>query len=149
MTNDELIQLGVQIGSDVPFCLTGGTCLVKGRGEIVTQLAPLPKTYFVLVCPDFMVSSKWAYDEFDRMHLRGSSSIKNDLEPVVVSAHEEIAGLKEKLMKSGCSETQMSGSGPSVFGIAKHKADAEEIFSKIKESYSRSFIIETVDQGVK
>lgn len=144
----DLIRLGAQVGSDVPFCLTGGTCLVKGRGEIVEKQEPWPKTYFVLVCPDIQVSAKWAYEEFDRMHLNISGEIKNDLEPAAISKHEVITEIKEKLLKLGCSEAQMSGSGPSVFGAVRHKADAEEIFGKIKEIYPRSFLVETVDKGI-
>ncbi len=132
----DLLKLGVQVGSDVPFCLTGGTCLVKGRGEIVEKQEPWPKTYFVLVCPDIQISAKWAYEEFDRMHLTVSGEIKNDLEPVVVSRHEIITEIKDGLLKLGCSEAQMSGSGPSVFGAVRHKADAEDIFGKIKEIYN-------------
>jgi 4-diphosphocytidyl-2-C-methyl-D-erythritol kinase len=144
----KLQELGAQIGSDVPFCLTGGTCLVKGRGEIVEKQEPWPRTYFVLVCPDIHVSTRWAYEEFDRLHLSVSGEIKNDLEPGVVSRHEVITEIKEKLLKLGCPEVQMSGSGPSVFGVVRHKASAEEIFGKIKEDYPRSFLVETVDKGI-
>ncbi|NQT30089.1 MAG: 4-(cytidine 5'-diphospho)-2-C-methyl-D-erythritol kinase [Candidatus Saganbacteria bacterium] len=144
----ELLKLGAEVGSDVPFCLTGGTCLVEGRGEIVDKQEPWPKTYFVLVCPEFSVSTKWAYEEFDKIHLTVSERIKNDLEPAVVSKYEEVTDIKEKLLKLGCSETQMSGSGPSVFGVVRHKLEAEEIFSQIKEDYPRSFLVETVDKGV-
>jgi len=145
----ELLELAAQIGSDVPFCLIGGTCLVKGRGEIVEKQMPWPKTYFVLVCPRLEVSAKWAYEEFDRMHLEVSSEIKNDLEPAVVSQHEVIIDIKEKLIKLGCSESQMSGSGPSVFGVVKQKSEAEKILVEIKSEFPRSFLVETVDRGVE
>ncbi len=145
----KLQKIGVQVGSDVPFCLTGGTCLVKGRGEIVEKQVPWPKTYFVLVCPDFHVSTKWAYEEFDRIHINAPAEIKNDLEPVVVSRYDVIIEIKEKLLKLGCSETQMSGSGPSVFGIVKQKAQAEEILRDIKIDYPKSFMVETVNEGIE
>ena len=67
MSDVDLLDLGAQVGSDVPFCLIGGTCLVEGRGEIVNKQEPWPKTFFVLVCPKIHVSTKWAYDEFDRL----------------------------------------------------------------------------------
>ncbi|OGB87964.1 4-(cytidine 5'-diphospho)-2-C-methyl-D-erythritol kinase [candidate division WOR-1 bacterium RIFCSPLOWO2_02_FULL_46_20] len=149
MPNTELMKIGAQIGSDVPFCLTGGTCLVTGRGEVVEKQEPWPKSYFVLVCPDVRVATKWAYEEFDRMHLEVSPAIKNDLEPVVVSRHEVITEIKDKLVSLGCSEAQMSGSGPSVFGVVRHKYDAENIYDKIKENYSKLFLVETVDKGVE
>ena len=145
----DLLKLGAQIGADVPFCLTGGTCMVKGKGEIVEKQEPWPKTYFIIVCPDIHVSTKWAYREFDRMHLNIQEEIKNDLEPIVVSRYEEITEMKNKLLSLGCSEAQMSGSGPSVFGMLRHKAEAEEIFDKIKEKYPQSFFVETMDKGLE
>ena len=149
MKNEGLLSLGAQIGSDVPFCLTGGTCLVEGRGEIVNKQEPWPKTYFVLVCPQIHVSTKWVYEEFDRMHLNLSEEIKNDLEPVVVEKHGVITEIKEKLLALGCSESQMSGSGPSVFGVVKHKDEAEKIYNSIKEDYEQSFLVETVERGIE
>lgn len=148
LATGDLLKLGAQVGADVPFCLTGGTCLVKGKGEIVEKQEPWPKSYFILVCPDIHISSKWAYEEFDRMHLNISGEIKNDLEPVAVSKHELITEIKERLLGLGCSEAQMSGSGPSVFGVVRHKAEAEGISDKIKEDYPRSFLVETVDNGL-
>jgi len=149
LATGDLLKLGARIGADVPFCLTGGTCLVKGKGEIVEKQSPWPKTYFVLVCPEIQVSSKWAYEEFDNMHLNVLEGIKNDLEAVVVSKHEVVAEIKEKLVSLGCSEAQMSGSGPSVFGAVRHKTEAENVFNKIKDDFPRSFLVETVDQGIE
>jgi 4-diphosphocytidyl-2-C-methyl-D-erythritol kinase len=147
--DEELLKIGAQVGSDVPFCLSGGTCLVKGRGEIVEKQEPWPKTYFILVCPDVHVSTKWAYEEFDKIHVSPPEGIKNDLEPVVVSRYDIVTEIKEKLLKAGCSEVQMSGSGPSVFGIVRHKAEAKRILNIIKDDYPRSFMVETVDRGVE
>ncbi|MEA3494110.1 MAG: 4-(cytidine 5'-diphospho)-2-C-methyl-D-erythritol kinase [Candidatus Margulisiibacteriota bacterium] len=149
MPNDELMKIGSEIGSDVPFCLVGGTCLVKGRGEIVEKQEPWPKTYFVLVTPNIHVSTKWAYEEIDRLHLNLPEDIKNDLEPVVVSKHDVITEIKEKLVKLGCNEAQMSGSGPSVFGIVRDKARGEKILSAMKEDHSRAYLVETIDKGVE
>jgi 4-diphosphocytidyl-2-C-methyl-D-erythritol kinase len=149
MPAEELLKLGAEVGSDVPFCLTGGTCLVEGRGEIVNRQEPWPKTFFVLVCPDLQVSTKWAYEEFDNLHLNLGEEIKNDLEPVVVSKFDEITEIKEKLLRLGCLEAQMSGSGPSIFGSVKHRNEAERILAEIREDYSRSFLVETVGKGVE
>jgi len=149
LTAQELLRLGAYIGSDVPFCLTGGTCLVKGRGEIIEKQSPWPRTYFILVCPDIQVSSKWAYAEFDNMHLNLDRDIKNDLEPPVVARHEVITQIKEKLLGFGCSEAQMSGSGPSVFGAVKQRAEAQDVLEKVKEDYPRSFLLETRDSGLE
>jgi len=149
ITNDELMNLAAQIGSDVPFCLTGGTCLVKSRGDVVEKQEPWPKTYFILVCPDLHVSTKWAYEEFDRVHVEAPEGIKNDLEPVVASRYDIVTETKEKLLRAGCSEAQMSGSGPSVFGALRDKKRAEAILNRIKDDYPRSFMLGTVDKGIE
>ncbi|MFC1511424.1 4-(cytidine 5'-diphospho)-2-C-methyl-D-erythritol kinase [Candidatus Margulisiibacteriota bacterium] len=141
-----------QVGSDVPFCLVGGTCLVGGRGEKVTRTQPpVPSTY-ILVCPDIEISAKWAYDEWDRQKAKGKRQEAkglNDLEPVVAAKYPVINEIKEKLLSLGCSAAQMSGSGPAVFGIVRQKAEAEKIFTKIKEEYSRSFVVEAADKGIE
>ena len=149
LSTNDLLKLGAEVGSDVPFCLTGGTCLVQGRGEVVDKQEPWPKTYYILVCPDLHVSTKWAYEEFDRLHLTVSDQIKNDLEQAVISRYEEISEIKEKLLKMGCKETQMSGSGPSVFGVVRQRAEADEIFKKAKIEFDRVFLAETIDQGIE
>jgi len=142
-------ELAAQVGSDVPFCLVGGTCLVKGRGEIVEPIEPWPPTYYILVYPDIRISAKQAYEKFDQLKIRVPEGIKNDLEPGVVDLFPMIGEIKEKLVKLGCSEAQMSGSGSTVFGLAKHKADAEKIFQAIKADYPKSFLVEPVNKGVE
>ncbi|MFA5839134.1 MAG: 4-(cytidine 5'-diphospho)-2-C-methyl-D-erythritol kinase [Candidatus Margulisiibacteriota bacterium] len=149
LSNIELSNIASQVGSDVPFCLTGGTCLVKGRGEIVEKLEPWPQTYFVLVNPDLAVSTKWAYDEFDRLHLTVSSRIKNDLEQVVMEKYPVIAEIKNQLLTLGCNEAQMSGSGSTVFGMSKNKNDAERICKIMREKYPKTFLVESVNIGVE
>jgi 4-diphosphocytidyl-2-C-methyl-D-erythritol kinase len=159
LQTEDLLKIGAQIGSDVPFCLTGGTCLVEGRGEILTPQEAWPQTFFVLVYPEFQVSTKWAYETFDvmsngqfPMSNEGSS---NDLEPVVASKFEEVIDIKERLLKLGCISAQMSGSGSSVFGIIGHEdkvkaqAQEEEILDKIIDDYPHSFVVETVDRGIE
>ncbi|MBU0502235.1 MAG: 4-(cytidine 5'-diphospho)-2-C-methyl-D-erythritol kinase, partial [Candidatus Margulisbacteria bacterium] len=152
LTAKELSDLGAKIGSDIPFCLTGGTCLVEGRGEDVSPQQPLAKTHFILVNPGFEVSTKWAYETFDQMEneeWRMKNECKNDLEAVVVAKYPEIIKIKERLLSLGCSQAQMSGSGPTVFGIVGGKEEAEAVFARIKQEYPRSFLVETVDKGVE
>ncbi|MDI6732017.1 MAG: 4-(cytidine 5'-diphospho)-2-C-methyl-D-erythritol kinase, partial [Candidatus Margulisbacteria bacterium] len=87
--------------------------------------------------------------EFDRLHLTVSRQIKNDLEQAVMGKYPVIANIKEELMRLGCQEAQMSGSGPTVFGIIKKKNEAERIYAKMKRKYPLTFIAETVDRGVE
>jgi 4-diphosphocytidyl-2-C-methyl-D-erythritol kinase len=163
--NEGLATIGAKVGSDVPFCLTGGTCLVKGRGEIVEKQKDGPKAMFVLVTPNIKVATKWAYDEFDKMKnashrvLDISSArseklkIKNEgnnyLEKVVVKKYPEILRLKERLLSLGCLRAQMSGSGPSVFGQIADQNKAEEMVNKLRLDYPQSFVVETIGKGIE
>ena len=159
LQTEDLLKIGAEVGSDVPFCLTGGTCLVEGRGEILTSQEPWQQTHFVLVCPEFQVATKWAYDVFDEMTndklQMTNEGIANDLEPVVASKFEEVIDIKERLLKLGCICAQMSGSGSSVFGIighedkAKAQAQAEDILDKIIADYPRSFVVQSKNTGIE
>ena len=159
LQTEDLLKIGAEVGSDVPFCLTGGTCLVEGRGEILTSQEPWQQTHFVLVCPEFQVATKWAYDVFDEMTndklQMTNEGIANDLEPVVASKFEEVIDIKERLLKLGCISAQMSGSGSSVFGIighedkAKAQAQAEDILDKIIADYPRSFVVQSKNTGIE
>ena len=149
MTNECLITLGQQLGSDVPFCLTGGTCSVKGCGEVVAKQPDIPKTYYILVCPDIAVSTKWAYEEFDRVGQSNAPGTENDLEPVVIKKYPELQTIKNMLKSLGCDPVQMSGSGPTVFGQVKRKAEAQMILERVKQEYSRSFLVKSVNCGVR
>ncbi len=142
----DLADLAAELGSDVPFCLHGGVAVASGRGEKVAWLdAPGPRHY-VLVCPPLEVASGWAYSQW-KMELtkdascinlissvmqagdadRLASCLHNDLEPAVRAAHPEIDGARDLLADAGLKGILMSGSGPSVFGLAAGRAEAERI----------------------
>jgi 4-diphosphocytidyl-2-C-methyl-D-erythritol kinase len=149
----QLMKLGEEIGSDVPFCLVGGSCTVKGRGERVSR-NPLPITrYYVLVVPEIEVSTKWAYEAFDQMtnsELRmPNEGIRNYLEPAVIKKYPIIQKIKEKLLALGCSYAQMSGSGPGVFGVTNDASAAEKIAVEMKNDHPRSFFVHSVGAGVE
>ena len=150
LTIKELMELGAQIGSDVPFCLTGGQCLVKGRGEIISSREEVArskkKDYYVLVVPAIEVATKWAYDAWDRSQMTNEG---NDLEAVVIKKFPVIQEVKDRLIELGCSQAQMSGSGPSVFGSVKTEADGKRILSEISRDYCRSYIVHPIDTGVE
>ncbi len=133
----ELLTLGEQLGSDVPFCLVGGTALAKGRGEKLEQLSPCPRLGLVLVKPPFGISTASVYGAFSTGSVQvkpdsramseaifeGSLSriaglLANALEPVAIRMHPDILSIKKKLIKAGAINAVMSGSGPTVFGLA-------------------------------
>jgi len=151
MVASELETLGAAIGSDVPFCLRGGTALVQGRGEKVHPLPGLPPLGVLLVKPFFGLSTAQVYRLYDDivepLHpdsqgmLRAVCSgdvggvvarLGNVLEQAIMPLHPEIREIKEALTEIGASGVLMSGSGPTVFGLFENKAAALQAAGEIK-----------------
>lgn len=162
LSSDQISSLGAEVGSDVPFCLTGGRCMVRGRGEIVGKLSMLPKMWFVIVVPDIEVSTKWAYEEYDRWNVRvkavrGVKEVKgvmeghmhNDLEEAISAKFPVIGEVKSKLITAGAIAASMSGSGPAVFGICAGEERANKVLAEIKKEYPRAFAAGSVNSGVE
>jgi 4-diphosphocytidyl-2-C-methyl-D-erythritol kinase len=163
-----LLALGAQIGSDVPFCLMGGTALARSRGEILSQLTEGPLLYVVLVKPDFQISTRAVYQAFrlekvlkspdttaflaawhnyDMINI--AREMSNVLETVSMEEHPEIAAIKKQLLSLGALNSLMSGSGPSVFGLFASQKVAEEAFIKMQSQYRESFIVSSYRKGEK
>lgn len=158
LSSDQLLQLAAEIGSDVPFSLRGGTSLGRGRGEILSPLPVQTDLSFVLVKPKALsVSTAWAYESFGRtrfyeqldaatlenqiekLHsLLGARNISaaaklfsNSFETVVFERYPVLRKIKERLIELGCLCAYMTGSGPTVYGLARGEAPAETIRSTI------------------
>ena len=128
-----LSRIAAGVGSDVPFFLIGGTSLGLGRGDDIYPLVDLPRTYVVVVRPQFGVSTADAYGWYDtesrraaretgRRHLperwpEWAVNLRNDLEPAVTARHPAIGRIKQSLVDSGAVLAAMSGSGSAVFGL--------------------------------
>ncbi|MBQ9229500.1 MAG: 4-(cytidine 5'-diphospho)-2-C-methyl-D-erythritol kinase [Eubacterium sp.] len=142
LTARELCATGVKIGADVPFCLTGGTLLSQGIGEILSPVKPLRRCYIVLAKPDQGVNTGAAFaqfDEFGKEHApdclgmlcavqaRDLQAIAARMENVFEQFIEvpERIYIKETMRSHGALGACMSGSGPTVFGLFENKADAE------------------------
>jgi len=143
-SQDELVELGASVGSDVPFFFVGGTATAGGRGEVLTPVATAP-LWLVLLRPAVSVSTPWAFrrwrseacggpdmDEFVRVLATGdpqrvADALRNDLEPGVIAEVPEIAAAREWLLAQGVLGARMTGSGSVVFGIARDAAHAQEI----------------------
>ena len=154
LSTEKLMELGAEIGSDVPFCIMGGTCLATGRGEKVKQLPPLPRNYIVLVKPDFSVSTPWAYKAFDawepgrkpdvqrmlaviesRDISKMQAEMVNMLDPPVIHEHPVIQQLKDRMKEEGADAVSMSGSGPTVYGLFKREEVAREAHRRMRSSF--------------
>ncbi len=136
LSQEQLRQLGVQIGADVPYCIMGGTALAEGIGEVLTPLPPAPQGTILIARPDIRVSTKYVYEHLDagetwqHPDIDGMRSaiesgdlagvterLGNVLETVTVEAYPVIAQLKREMLSCGAMGSLMSGSGPTVFGI--------------------------------
>lgn len=153
LSTDTLCELGARLGSDIPFCIQGGTMLAEGRGEKLTRLNNLPKNWVVLAKPPVAVSTAWAYQNYDEngapqhpdnvkiQAAIASGDIKavanllcNVLESVTIKRHDVISQYKQMMLDSGAMASMMSGSGPTVFGLAESEMVAEKIAAYLREN---------------
>ena len=152
LSRDVLMELGVKIGADVPYCIMQGTALSEGIGEILTPLCPMPKCYIAIAKPEVGVSTKWVYQNLDAAGLKNHPDIdkmveaintgdlkgivdtmENVLETVTIPAYPQIESIKQAMINSGAAGALMSGSGPTVFGIFEEKAAAEAVTHSLKQ----------------
>lgn len=159
---DELTALGARLGSDVPFCMIGGTMLATGRGEVLAKVPSLGAYPLVLVKPPLGVSTAAAYGGYraenvkmhptcDRMTdaiasgdiTRVYEAMGNVLETVTIPLRPEIAEIKQALIDAGVDKAMMSGSGPTVFAFVKTAEDGERIADIMRTKYSTYTICTT------
>lgn len=160
LTKEELCQLGVKLGADVPFCIMKGTMLSEGIGEILTPLADLPPLWVLLIKPDISVSTAYVYSHLNLQRIyhhpdtqqvinciRGrdipglAPQLCNVLETVTIPNYPIIAELKEFLMKNGAMGSLMSGSGPTVYGLYQDKTLAEISYQTAKAKFPKYDVI--------
>lgn len=151
-TMQELQELGVKIGADVPYCVMGGTALAEGIGEKLTSLTPAPDCTLLIAKPDINVSTKYVYEHLDAEGVEKHPDIDgmveaiengnlegilermgNVLETVTVTAHPVITQIKNRMKELGALQSMMSGSGPTVFGIYTDAGKAQEAYLILKE----------------
>ncbi len=142
----ELMRMGLEIGADVPFFFLEGAAIVSGIGERLKKIE-LPGLWYVLIYPNFEVSTRWAYQNFIltkrqfhfNLHklLRTPKEISrllwNDLEEVVSREYPQIGVMKKMLYSAGALGTLMTGSGPTVFGVFSEEGGASEAYKKVKK----------------
>lgn len=147
-----LMEDGVSVGADVPYCLLGGTALAEGIGEKLTPLPPLPPCHILVAKPDRGISTKYVYEHLDASGIASHPDIDgmvqairsgdlsgipglmgNVLEAVTVPVCPAIADIKRQMLALGAAGSLMSGSGPTVFGIFLHQAAAVEAFRQLQE----------------
>ena len=172
VTDQELMELGVRLGADIPYCIAGGTKLSEGIGEILTELPPMPECAIVLIKPGASASTAHVYQAVDELggyhhpdidgqiealragDLRGlSERCENVLELVTGANLPVIGSIEDFLMGQGAIASCMSGSGPSVYGIFETREQAERAREAFLQTESasgcRSFVCTPVsDSGM-
>ena len=152
LSQQELMDRGVTLGADVPYCIMRGTVLAEGIGEILTPLPAMPKCHVLIAKPPISVSTKLVYEKLDSHEitehpdidgiLKGlkernlkkiASSMGNVLEKVTIEEYPVIEEIKNVMKKSGSLNAMMSGSGPTVFGIFDEKDRAKRAARRIRE----------------
>ena len=161
-----LHDLAASLGSDVPYFLSGGTAVMRGRGEIISPLADAPPLWLVLVKPDESVSTGWAYGALDSIEDRASNratsrmeqAVKtgdpariiacqsNDFELVVFREMPRLAWLRDELQMAGCLSAHLCGSGSALYGIARDEAHALKIADLLRRSYPNTAVARTLSR---
>ena len=151
LSQQELMDRGVKLGADVPYCIMRGTVLAEGIGEILSPLPPMPKCQILIAKPAVSVSTKAVYEAIDSKEIEDhpdidgiidglkkqdlnkiAASMGNVLEKVTIDMHPEIAQIKSCMLEHGALGAMMSGSGPTVFGIFRSRKAAQEAYEKVK-----------------
>lgn len=153
LSRKELMERGVKIGADVPYCLMRGTALAEGIGEKLTSLPPMVKCPVLIAKPSVSVSTKFVYEnlklnaqtrhpDIDKLikdiKAKDLHAIAGDmgnvLESVTIPEYPMIADIKEQMMKSGAINSMMSGSGPTVFGLFEDEQTAQKAYEDMMAS---------------
>lgn len=164
LTLEELAKVGEKVGSDVPYCVLGGTALAQGRGEVITPLPPLPECYVVLAKPAFPISTPELFAQLDDRKTRRrpdtpgvlkaleegdlagvARRMFNIFEEVLPSRRQaQVEELKSELLRCGALGASMTGTGPTVFGLFEEEEGAKEAESTLKNLCRDVFLAKTI-----
>ena len=159
-----LAEIGEQVGSDVPYCVLGGTALAEGRGEQLTTLTPLPDCHIVICKPAFPISTPELFGCIDCRKIRCrpdtegiitalqngdlagvARRLYNVFEDVLTDRRgAEIAEIKNELISCGALGAVMSGTGPTVFGLFDDSEKAKAAYQSLKSRYHDTFLTRPV-----
>ena len=153
LSRKELMERGLTLGADVPYCLMRGTALSEGIGEVLTPLAPMPQCQVLIAKPAVSVSTKTVYESLDSMELseadhpdidgmiqaieardinQVAGRFKNVLELVTAGRYPVIGQLEEEMKRQGAVNAVMSGSGPTVFGLFVNPQAARRAYESLR-----------------
>ena len=165
---DALSEVGASVGSDVPYCLAGGTMLASGRGDHLSSLPSPSEMHFVLGISHRPLLTKDIYARWDDLGIQaevGSAPmtlalgagdprevaelLHNDLEPAAFSLRPELEELKKAISSAGALGAGMTGSGPTLFGIARDESHAQDIAAKIEDRFDDVAVVRSAQRCVE
>ena len=165
LSKQKMCNIGLKVGSDVPFCIRGGTCIAQNRGEVLSKVKALKDCFIVLAKPQKGVSTAAAFAAADKAYIYHPDSLKmleacsnGDFDGICKHASNvfeqvievvERVNIKEVMRLHGAKLYQMSGSGPTVFGIFEEEKNALECAEELKKNYKDVFVTKPVDHGAK
>lgn len=162
LTMPELIDIGMEVGTDVPYCIYGTTAFISGKGEKVTPLRPMPQCWVVLVKPRLSVSTGKIFQEVDLDQLhhpdiqelsdailaedyqRMIVAMGNSLELITIPKHPVVQQIKERMMKYGADVALMTGSGPTVFALCQKYSRAQRVYNALKGFCEEVYLVRTL-----
>ncbi len=170
LSRKDLMERGVRLGADVPYCVLRGTALAEGIGERLKTLPPMPRCYILLAKPGISVSTRFVYENIHANDLQPEqhpdvdamigalkekdlkllvSRMGNVLELVTIPAHPVIEETKKCMVEAGALRAMMSGSGPTVFGVFEDQAKARKAYHAMRASRLAKQVYLTVPYNVR
>ena len=165
LSKQKMCDIGLTVGSDVPFCIKGGTCIAQNRGEVLSRVKPLKDCFIVLAKPEKGVSTAAAFAAADKAYIYHPDNLKmleacsnGDFEGICKNAGNvfeqvievvERVEIKETMRIHGALLYQMSGSGPTVFGIFEDEEKAKGCACELKKKFGAVFVTKPVSFGAK
>ena len=163
-SREELARVGEQVGSDVPYCVLGCTALAEGRGERLTPLPALPQCWVVVCKPDFPISTPELFARIDGCKVRCrpdtdgvlaaleagdlpevARRMYNVFEDVLPERQRaRVADIKNTLIQQGALGANMSGTGPTAFGLFEREEAAKAAFELLSQHYKETFLAQIV-----
>lgn len=160
---EELLEIGLGLGADVSYCIKGGTALCEGIGEKITTLPNFKDKIVVLIKPQFGLSTKRVYSQFDKMNVnvhvntrevldaisendihKLCSNMANVLEVPSLAMKPVLTNIKARMVSMGAINSMMSGSGPTIFGFFDDMNTAKQCAYAFKKTYKEVFITKTI-----
>ena len=159
---EELAEIGMEVGTDVPYCVYGKTALITGKGEKVSPIPDMPQCWVVLVKPRMSVSTGKVFNEVDMNEIhhpdisalkaaiyandyeRMTQAVGNSLEAITIKRHPIIQQIKDRMLRYGADATLMSGSGPTVYALCQQYSRAQRIYNGLKGFCDEVYIVRTL-----